>query len=211
VPIVGHAIAAERLRGERERHALREKQREDPRFAEVRLVPPTITFEGALRIDGGDLTLELIHTPGHTEDHIAVWVPELRLLLAGDAAEHPFPCVGAPETLPELRRSLERLARLEPAAVIPCHGGTTDPGLLDRNMAYFEALERLAGDALAAGRVPADWASRADLPDTLGLPYEEAVRRAGADPAVAPGFYRDFHLAAARAVMAGLAGGTRAG
>ena len=203
-PIVGHVKTAERLRGDEARRYLAERQRNEARFAHVRLVPPTITFEGTLRIEGGDLTLELIPTPGHTEDHVSVWVPELRLLLAGDAAEHPFPYVERPEGLPELRRSLQRLAALEPAMVIPCHGGTTDPGLLARNLAYFDELERRGRALLETGQAPDDWERREDLPALLGLPYEDAVRRAGADPATVPAFYRGFHVAAARATVAGL-------
>lgn len=202
-PILGHARCAERLRSDEERHRLQEKRREEARFASVRLVPPTITFAGeGMRIDGGDLTLELVPTPGHTPDHVAVWVPELRLLLAGDAAEHPFPCAGPAEALPELRRSLERLRALDAAMVIPCHGGTTDPGLLARNLDYFAELERRARDTLADGRLPEDWAAREDLPDVLGMPYEAAVRMAGADPAAVPAFYRVFHVAATRAMVA---------
>ncbi|HZJ49394.1 MAG TPA: MBL fold metallo-hydrolase [Actinomycetota bacterium] len=52
-----------------------------------------MTFAGPFRIDGGDLRLDLVETPGHTEDHVSVWIPQLRLLLAGDAVEHPFPHV----------------------------------------------------------------------------------------------------------------------
>lgn len=201
-PIIGHARCAERLRGEEERRRLEEMRRKEARFTSVRLVPPTITFAGeGLRIDGGDLTLELLPTPGHTPDHVSVWVPELRLLLAGDAAEHPFPCVGPAEALPELRHSLERLRALDAAVVIPCHGGTTDPGLMERNLAYFAELERRAREALAEGRLPEGWEAREDLPDLLGLPYEAAVRMAGADPAKVPEGYRAFHVEAARAMV----------
>jgi glyoxylase-like metal-dependent hydrolase (beta-lactamase superfamily II) len=201
-PIIAHALAAERLRGPVERAVLAEKQRQEPRFARVRLVPPTITSTGALRVEGGDLTLDLLPTPGHTPDHVAAWVPELRLLLAGDAAEHPIACVMDAASLPDLRASLERMARLEPAMVIPCHGGTTDPGLLRRNLAYFDALEARTRAALRAGRPPEDWQLREDLPDLLGMPFDAMLQLAGAGPASATQLYRTFHLAAARAMLA---------
>lgn len=201
-PIIGHARAADRLRGATERAVLLEKQRAEPRFASVRLVPPMITFTGELTIEGGDATLHLIPTPGHTPDHIAVWVPEMRTLLAGDAAEHPFPCVGQPETLPQLRQSLRQLEALRPTTVIPCHGGTTDAGLLARNLAYFDTLERHARDAVSTATLPPDWRTLEDLPAQLGLSYEQAVQFAGADPASISAVYRAFHLEAARAMVA---------
>lgn len=201
-PIIAHEQARERLRSAETQAYLAERQQQDARFAQVRLVEPTITFSERLRIDGGDLTLELFPTPGHTEDHISIWIPELRLLLAGDAAEHPFPSVEQAKALPTLRASLERMAALHPAQVIPCHGGTTDAGLLARNLAYFAEVERLATLALEEKRVPADWREREDLPELLGLPYAAALRLAGADEERVSVVYRDFHLAALRATLA---------
>jgi len=205
-PIIAHRHVAERLRDPAMERYLRQRQQAEPRYAAVRLIPPTVTFSDRLRIDGGDLTLELIPTPGHTDDHVAVWIPELRLLLAGDAAEQPIPYVNAPSDLPTLRASIRLLAALDPATVIPCHGGTTDPGLLARNLAYFDLLDRTVGSAAAEGRVPRDWATRENLPDALGLPYEEALRAVGIDPATVsePDFYRASHLRAVRAVVANL-------
>ncbi len=205
-PIIAHQRVAERLRDPETEDYLRQRQQAEPRFAAVRLVPPTVTFSDRLRIDGGDLMLELIPTPGHTDDHVAVWIPELRLLLAGDAAEQPIPYVNAPLDLPTLRASIRLLATLDPATVIPCHGGTVDPDLLARNLAYFNLLDGTVGSAAVEGRVPSDWATRRDLPDALGLPYEEALRAVDIDPATVPerDFYRASHLRAVRAVLANL-------
>jgi glyoxylase-like metal-dependent hydrolase (beta-lactamase superfamily II) len=200
-PIIAQEQARVRMESDAEREQLARMQAADPVFAGVRLAPPTLTFAERLTIHGGDLTIELLHTPGHTADHLCVWVSELRLLLAGDAAEHPFPVVGGADDVPLLRASLVRLATQGPAVVFPCHGGTTDSGLLARNTAYFDALERHARLAIAAGRLPADWAKRDDLPSLIGFPFEEAIRGAGADPAAIPALYHDFHQANARAMV----------
>jgi glyoxylase-like metal-dependent hydrolase (beta-lactamase superfamily II) len=203
-PIIAHEQAKQRLRSAEARESLARRQQADGRFANVRLVEPTITFTSGLQIDGGDLSLELIATPGHTKDHISVWIPALRLLLAGDAAEYPFPYVEEAQALPILRRSLAKLAALDAAVVIPCHGGTSDPGLIARNSAYFDALERRLRSALASGLVPPDWREREDLPTIVGLPFEAAVQQAGADPEDVSALYRGFHLAAVRATLASL-------
>lgn len=200
-PIIAHEQARVRMESGPERERLARMQAAEPVFAGVRLVPPTLTFAERLTIHGGDLTIELLHTPGHTPDHVSVWVSEPRLLLVGDAAEHPFPEVGGAEDIPLLRASLLRLAAQGPAMVFPCHGGTTDPSLLARNAAYFDALERHAREAIMDGTLPADWAEREDVPDVLGFPFEEAVRIAGADPAAIPAFYRNFHRANGRAMV----------
>ncbi len=140
--------------------------------------------DSGLVIDGGDLTLTLLHTPGHTEDHFSLWIPELRLVLAGDAAEHPFPHIDSPTGLADARASLVRLQELGPLHVLPCHGDTTEPDLLARNIAYVDA-------------VSAD-------PD---LSLAEAAGIAGVPPDGLDPIYHEFHAdacAASRARRAAL-------
>lgn len=203
-PILAHELARKRLRSDEARQSLARRQQESERFASVRLVEPTIVCSEGLTIDGGDLTLELLPTPGHTEDHLSVWIPELRLLLAGDAAEHPFPYVEDASTLPTLLNSLERLANLHPEMVIPCHGGPSDAALIARNLAYFAEIERRVRRALASGPAPSDWRERDDLPEIIGFSFEEGVQIAGGTAAGVPTFYRGFHLAALRATLTNL-------
>ncbi len=142
---------------------------EPDRFGEVALVPPTLLFEERLRIDGGDLTLELFLTPGHAADHIAIYIPEIGTLLAGDAAELPFPFVESAATLPQLRDSLARMAALEPRVALYCHApGVSSPQLLHDNIAYFDKVEQRCRAALAAG-APAPPAEGADLEALVGF------------------------------------------
>ncbi len=203
-PIIGQAFVTERLATGADAEYLVEMQGTDPRFAAVRIIPPTITFGDTLRIDGGDLTIELLPTPGHVIDHLSVWVPELRLLLPGYAAGAPFPYVGDPNSLPAMRVAIERLRALGATMVIPCHGGTTDPGLLDRNLAYFDLLERLVRDALATHTPPANWRDDSvtgELPDALGLPLEQVAQQAGFPLEGDLTFTRWSHACALRATL----------
>lgn len=142
-PIIGHRLCRERMLSDQARQGLAQMQAENSEvFGFVDLVPPTITFDGSLMIDGGDLTLELIHTPGHTEDHVSIYVPQIRTLFAGDAAEMPLPFVPDAAALPILRASLERLRLLKAETVLYCHAETHVPELIDRNIAYFDDLEQ---------------------------------------------------------------------
>jgi glyoxylase-like metal-dependent hydrolase (beta-lactamase superfamily II) len=203
-PIIGHAKTRARLLGQEARDGLAKKQAESSRFASVRLAPPDVTFTDGLEVDGGDLSLRLIPTPGHTPDHVAVWVPEIRLVLAGDAAEHPFPHVDSPHNLPTLRKSLHTLIDLQPASVLPCHGGTTDPDLPARNLAYFDEVAHHCHAALDAHTLPDDWPTSEALGNLVGFGYDDALRFAGADPATTPDFYRHFHQSAVRVTLESL-------
>ncbi len=177
-PVIGHQLCAELLRsaptGQYDLPSMKAAQ--PGRFDDVVLTPPDITFRGGLRIDGGDLALELLETPGHTPDHISVWIPDLRVLFAADAAEHPFPHVTSGDSLRIARASLRRLVDLEPTVVLPCHGGQWGAELLTANLAYFDAVEA--------------------NPD---LSFDNAIRLVGGDPKASYEFYRSFHADACAA------------
>ncbi len=154
--------------------SLEEKRASDSRFADVRIVPPNLTFTDGMTLHGGDLTLELLPAPGHAADQLVVWIPEIKTLLATDAAEHPLPYASDPNDLGTLRATLRMLQALELDVVLPCHGETTDAGLLTRNLAYFEELET----RVKAGET---WS------------FEDVMRWMNLEVERVEGFYRGFH------------------
>jgi len=205
-PIIASRRCAERLRAEEAAQKIAQMRASQPgRFDDVRLTPPSVLFDQRLAIDCGDLTLELFATPGHRSDHIAVYIPEIRTLLPGDAAELPFPFVESAASLPAMRDSLARMAALDPASALDCHAPeTSGPAVLQRNIAYFDVIERRCRAALARGAPPRPSAS-ADVETLVGFPYAEAVP-ADMDAAALAGFYRPGHQAAIRAMLEHLAG-----
>jgi glyoxylase-like metal-dependent hydrolase (beta-lactamase superfamily II) len=193
--IIGRALTHERLRSPAALERLRRQQAEENRFAQVTLVPPDLVFADALTLYGGDLTLELVPTPGHTPDHCSVWIPEIGTLLAGDAAEFPFPSVRGGATLAQVRSSLQYLMTLNPRVVLPCHGGTTGPDLLDQNLAYFSRLR----DLLKVETLLEHWSALTESTLPPLLRYAAALEELGTTPERVPAFYRGFHLDAVQA------------
>jgi glyoxylase-like metal-dependent hydrolase (beta-lactamase superfamily II) len=174
-PILASRLCAERFHNGEVAQKLVEMQQTHPAiFAEVVPTPPTLTFDDKLIIDGGDLTIQLLPTPGHTEDHIALYLPEIRTLLAADAAEVPFPLANSAADLPVMRASIAQLAALNPAVALYCHAPVTiGPQLLHDNITYFDRIEAHCRQALARG-LPSDFAS-ADVIALVGLPFEQAA------------------------------------
>jgi glyoxylase-like metal-dependent hydrolase (beta-lactamase superfamily II) len=175
-PIIATRQCAGRFRSPEALPFLAEMQGREPgRFDDVRYAPPTILFDERLTIDGGDLTLDLFATPGHTPDHLSLHLPEIATLLAGDAAEWPFPFARSAATLPAMRESLVRLAALDPAVVLYCHAPeTSGPALLRANIAYFDQLEAHCRAALARG-IPAHPAEGEDVATLIAYPVAEAL------------------------------------
>ncbi len=158
-PIIGHEGAETRMREAEASGILEEKRAEDPAYRTAGWFPPTLSIAGPGRIEGGDLSLSLLPAPGHTPDHLAIWIPQVRLLLAGDAAEWPFPEAGDDPSV--LRATLRRMRDLGPRTVLYCHApGRTTPDLIDENLVYFERLEEEA----RSGR---DWAAAEAIPPDL--------------------------------------------
>lgn len=186
-PIIGHARSVPRFGTEMAEQLRANRDTYPGRFDMVEPVAPTLTFTDRLTIDGGDLTLELFPAAGHTDDHIALYIPEIATLLAGDAAEEPFPFAYTVEGLVALRATLHKLRALGAAAVFYCHAAVqSGPSLLDRNIAYFDELEarcRAALGSVAAGvRAAAEIWPFADLRTTSAAPGDSLA------------MYRDGHL-----------------
>lgn len=149
---------------------LREFQAAQPgQWDDVRLVPPTVTFDQRLDVDLGAVTLELHNLPGHTADALVGFVPQWGLLLAGDSVELPCPCVprGA-----NLSHWIDRLVfwRDHPdlRVVLPSHGPCGGADLLARNIAYLHGL--LIGQPVAMS---------VNLPDFYRRTHQDNLRHCG--------------------------------
>ncbi len=202
VPIIGHRHCRDRLLSPEARTTLAQKQQDQPElYTNVKLVPPTVTFDESLMIDGGDLQLELIPTPGHTPDHLSVYIPQIATLFPGDAAEQPLPFVDSPNTLPQLRASLVRLQALTAQTALYCHAvGVSSPSVIATNIAYFDTLEQRCRRALRANTVPANLQQIADIEALIDYRLADVPGANELDPA-AEAFYRDSHRQAAKAML----------
>ena len=155
------------------------------------------------RLTLGSAVLTLIGTPGHSLDHLALWWPEPRLLLAGDlVAGEGSMWVGLPDGDVALYLdSLERAAALDPALIAPAHGPVRRDGTAVLTSAREHRLEREANlvAALRAGPtdlatlrerlypdvpdVARDFAERTLLAHLLKLMRERRVAHVGRGPA----------------------------
>ncbi|MBI2307088.1 MAG: MBL fold metallo-hydrolase [Rhodocyclales bacterium] len=108
----------------------------------------------------GDLNWKALAVPGHDMDALALYNPEARLLISGDALWRDgfgvifSELLGNPDGLKATRATLEMLSRLPIDAVIPGHGApfADIPEAFERafmRLAAFEQnIERLARHAL---------------------------------------------------------------
>lgn len=130
---------------------------------ELRL--PDHTFTDRLVVRGPARTAELLtYGGGHTESDAFLWLPEERILFAGDLVvhlTHPLLVWGDPDAWPGI---LDRLAALDPAIVVPGHGPVGDSTGIAAVRAYLADTKRLADTLLRAGNTP-DEPAQAPVPD----------------------------------------------
>jgi cyclase len=117
------------------------------------LVMPKRVFSGRDSLDLGGTEVELIQVNIHSDDAAVIWLPVQRLLLCGDTMEDTITYVDEPESFDAHLADLERLARLEPDRILPCHGdpdviaaGGYPPGLITATQHYIEVLKRSRDD-----------------------------------------------------------------
>jgi glyoxylase-like metal-dependent hydrolase (beta-lactamase superfamily II) len=206
-PIIAHRRCAEQFDLPETAPHLAQMQVEAPaHFGEVVLTKPTVTFDGELLIDGGDLSLRLFPTFGHTPDHISLYIPEIRTLLAGDAAELPYPAARTVDGLPAMRAALAAMAALDAQTALYCHAPPTiGPQLIYDNIAYFDGVEAACRAVLT--RNPIFNPKRVEnLAAAVDCPYGSVSPHGGAWDKVHP-YYRDEgHAAQLRMMLAWLTG-----
>jgi len=121
---------------------------------------------GAIRDAEIPAGLTLIHTPGHSADHHAVWDAERGILFGGDLFLGVKVRIAHPEEDPRLLvRTLEAMAALEPAELFDAHRGrVADPVSALRAKAAWNAELIAAIDA----RIEQGWDDAAIRDELLG-------------------------------------------
>jgi glyoxylase-like metal-dependent hydrolase (beta-lactamase superfamily II)/predicted DCC family thiol-disulfide oxidoreductase YuxK len=135
--------------------------------------PPSLTGPVANASSGlalADGYLEVLPAPGHSPDHVVLWDPEERVLLAGDAFMGPY--FSSPNSDVDSRAwmtTLERLLDLKVSVMVEGHGHVHTlradiplvPGVvrridprraIERKLEFMSWLERRIDDAAADGR-----------------------------------------------------------
>jgi glyoxylase-like metal-dependent hydrolase (beta-lactamase superfamily II) len=149
------------------------------------LVMPGRLFDGALRMQIGPLEVELIQANIHSDDATVLWLPQHRILLAGDTMEDTVTFVGEPEHFDTHLADLDRLWALDPRRILPAHGcpeiiagGGYGKTFIRATQQYIRALRRCrTDDALSAAPLSEVIAGPLDMGWVKYFPaYEEAHR-----------------------------------
>lgn len=95
----------------------------------------------------------MIHTGGHTAGSSIVYIPEDRVLFAGDLVfAKTFPWAGDPSANPDVWiDAFKAILRLEIETIIPGHGPLCDKSEVEFQLAFFEAVREEMHRLIAEG------------------------------------------------------------
>lgn len=166
-PVLAHRLCREKMAAnltgpwsaEAIKEAITERAKTDPdwareareKLADLRITLPTEVFEDRRELEIGGVQLEVIHSDAHTPDSAVVWLPEAKVLFAGDLIfEGRYPYL-ADADVPALIAALKRLPRFGAQAVVPGHGILCDDPEIASLIDYLETTWALTADHLAQG------------------------------------------------------------
>jgi len=176
----------------------------DVEWGEIEAAPPFLTYTDRVNLYVDELRCEVIHvgTPAHSTNDSIVWIPERRVLFAGDLVFNggtPFLLAGS---VAGALVAVAALREFGAETIVPGHGPVCGPEVIDDVLAYLNFVLDLARAGTAAGVRPLEAARSADLGEFAGLTDTERLagnlHRAYADlSGAAPGASIDVGAALA--------------
>ena len=162
-------------------------------FKEIESVPgltyPSMTFADMLRVDLGGRWVELVHLGrGHTVGDVAVWLPEEKILFAGDLVEaRAAPYMGDAFVEEWATTTLDRVEALGAETIVPGRGPAAGPEAIAETRDYLRTLwdtvrgeQRSLKDAFDAARDALEprfgdwWIFEHCLPFNVARAWDEA-------------------------------------
>jgi len=121
------------------------------KLADLRITLPTEVFDDRHELEIGGVRLEVIHFGAHTPGSAVVWLPEAKVLFAGDLIfEGRYPYLGDAD-VPALIAALKRLPEFGAQVIVPGHGVLCGKAEVTALVDYLETAWALTADHLAHG------------------------------------------------------------
>ena len=135
--------------------ALEEAKIQVPELEDVVLRSPDITFlDGEIGVRLGGRMIRLIHTPGHTQDSVMVYVEDDRVLFAADTVM-PVPSI-VDGDMDTLRDSLRKVTVRPIENMVQGHGEVIlrgeVQGMVDISLKYLDTIEEIAAQAVESDK-----------------------------------------------------------
>ncbi|MEZ5342637.1 MAG: alkyl sulfatase dimerization domain-containing protein [Acidimicrobiales bacterium] len=153
----------------------------DRPFLPTGTLRPDVDYAVSMRETIGGVDFEYFHCKGETDDHTWTWVPQHKLISAGDQFIWNFPNCGNPQKVQrypiEWAESLRAMAAMDAELFVPAHGlpiagKDRIRGVLEIVAETLEVLVAQVVEAMNTGATLDDIVHSVSVPaETLNLPY----------------------------------------
>lgn len=129
---------------------LQYKKATDWKNLEQEIIYPNLLFKEKMVIQNDDLTIKFYHAGGHTEDSIYAYVPQEKVLFAGDLVfSKLFPWAGDNTCNPDQWINVfEEFLNLDFKYLVPGHGPLTDKKEIKLQLKNLENVRKVILDAI---------------------------------------------------------------
>ncbi len=137
----------------------------DVDWGDIRVTAPSVTFTDSLRVHVDDLACEVRHvgTPAHTTSDSVVWIPEQRVLFAGDLVFNGVTPMFLQGSISGAVEAVAYLRDLGAETIVPGHGPVCGADVLDRMSDYLALVQAAATHGREAALTPLEAALATDL------------------------------------------------
>lgn len=113
-----------------------------PGLEDTRIILPNLTYQKGLNIAFGKFTLELRHLgKGHTNSDTIIYIPEEKILIAGDLVFNQKIPFAAHAYISEWIKRVDYLEKMDARIVIPGHGDVGDKEIIRKMKQYLTELK----------------------------------------------------------------------
>jgi cyclase len=133
-------------------------------MSELKLAPATTTFTGTKSYRYGDLDVQLLSLgPAHTWGDVAVYLPQRRMLFAGDIAFYYVTPPAHNGRITTWIDAIDRIMAMDVDVIVPGHGPVGTKKELAETRAYLDLMVREARPRYEANMSPGQAAADIDV------------------------------------------------
>jgi len=130
----------------------------------VKIVPPTVTFEDEITLYAGDMRLECLYVgPAHTNNDVVIWIPDREVLITGDIVFNNGTPLVMSGSIAGWLDALDGLRELGAKTLVPGHGPVCGPELFDDMSDYLRFVQAAARKGFEADATELEVAMDLDL------------------------------------------------
>jgi len=140
------------------------------------VVLPNLTFTESLAIHDGTRKIDILYMgKGHTAGDAVIYLPEEKIIFAGDLIVHGVPVFALGGFSKEYIDTLKKIEALDSQKIVTGHGGLVDKGDIPRLIQYTEDLRAEVKKYMDAGKSLDETVSALTLPQYESWPRHKTV------------------------------------